>query len=207
MIRRGRARHAPPAGLVRGSESRNARAMDRLTPDQRGVLRGAAVALLLAAIIGVPFYQIVRPAWVGVPPADALGAQIAYALKWDILVLLWLAGCVRHVSSGRFNSPADIAGSAFGPPSSVIAIRRAVLQNSLEQTVLAVGAHLALAVVLRGDELVLVPTLVLLYLIGRIWFALGYSQGAPGRAGGMVLTAGPTFGALVLAGGLALCGR
>lgn len=182
-------------------------AMGRLTQDQRGVLRGGALAFLVAVIIGLPFYLIVRPDWVGVPPADALGAQIAYALKWDILVLLWLAGCVRHVSSGRFNSSADIAGSGFGPPSSAIAIRRAVLQNSLEQTVLAVGAHLALAVVLRRDELVLVPTLVLLYLIGRIWFALGYSQGAPGRAGGMVLTAAPTFGALVLAGGLALAGR
>ena len=65
----------------------------------------------------------------------------------------------------------------------------------------------ALLLLLYGVTAYAACNAVLLYLIGRIWFALGYSQGAPGRAGGMVLTAAPTFGALVLAGGLALAGR
>ena len=114
--------------------------------------------------------------------------------------------CIRQVSSGRFNSPSDIGGSAYSEPSPAIAVARAVLQNTLEQTVLAVGAYLALAVTLRGRELVLIPVLAVLYLAGRGWFAVGYSGGAPGRAGGMVLTAAPTIGALLLASWLAIAG-
>ena len=116
------------------------------------------------------------------------GERIAFALKAEILVFLWLAGCVRAVSSGRFRSPADLRGSAYAQPSPAIAVQAAVLQNSLEQTVLAVGAHLGLAAVLRGDELVLIPALVLLYLAGRVSFAAAYTRGAAARAFGMALT-------------------
>ena len=132
------------------------------------------------------------------------GERIAFALKADIAVFLWLAGCVRAVSSGRFNSPADIRGSAYAPPSPAIAVKVAVLQNSLEQTVLAVGAHLCLAAVVRGPELVLVPVLVLLYLVGRVCFVAGYPRGAAGRAFGMALTGVSTVAAFAIAIGVLL---
>lgn len=181
--------------------------MARLSPDQAGVVRWGALAVGLAVLVGIPSYLYLPASWVGATAFLGSADRLAYALKWDIVILLWLAGCVRQVSGGRFKSPADIEGSAFSAASPAIAVKRAVLQNSLEQTVLAVGAHLALAATLRGRELVAIPMLVALFLAGRVWFALGYRKGAPGRAGGMVLTAGPTFAALLLAGGLALGGR
>ena len=70
------------------------------------------------------------------------GERIAFALKADVFVFLWVAACVGAVSRGRFYSASDIAGAAFSPPSPAIAARSAVLQNSLEQAVLAFGAHL-----------------------------------------------------------------
>ena len=127
------------------------------------------------------------------------GERLAFTVKVDLLVFLWLAGCVRAVSAGRFSSPADIRGSAYGPPSPAIAVRAAVLQNSLEQTVLAVGAHMGLAATLRGDELVLIPALVLLYLTGRVSFAAAYARGAAARAFGMALTGVSTVAAFGIA--------
>lgn len=109
-----------------------------------------------------------------------------------MFVFLWVAACVGAVSHGRFYSASDIAGAGFSPPSPAIAVRAAVLQNSLERAVLAFGAHLALAAVLHGAELVLIQLLVALFLVGRVAFAAGYRKGAPGRAFGMAVTAAPT---------------
>ena len=74
-----------------------------------------------------------------------------------------------------------------------------MLQNSLEQTVLAVSAHLVLATVLRGEEMILLPVLVPLYLVGRGFFALGYAQGAAAPAFGMALTGASTIAAFGIA--------
>ncbi|WP_374344944.1 MAPEG family protein [Phenylobacterium sp.] len=181
--------------------------MKRFSPDQIGVLRNGAVGLAVALGVGVPIYLWMPASWLGIEVLADAGERIAFAARWDIPVLVWLAVCIRQVSGGRFKSPADIGGSALSEASPAIAISRAILQNSLEQTVLAIGAHFALAATLRGRELIVVPILVTLFLAGRVWFAVGYRGGAPGRAGGMVLTAAPTIVALLLAGGLALAGR
>lgn len=156
-----------------------------------------AVAITVAAVVA---------AWLWLPPS-LLGAaadlttadRFAYALRTDLLILLWLAGCVRVVASIRFRSEADRPGSACAAPSSRLAVPAAVLQNSLEQTVLAVGAHLVLATVLRGEEMILLPVLVALYLVGRVFFALGYARGAAARAFGMALTGASTIGAFGIA--------
>lgn len=178
-----------------------------MTPDQRGVVGGGTLGLAVALGLGGLGYAILPPALFGLTEGLDAGERLAFAMRWDVPVLLWLAGCVRQVSGGRFRSPKDIGGSAFGPPSAAIAVRRAVLQNSLEQAVLAIGAHLALAAVLRGRELTVIPVLVGLFLLGRIAFAAGYARGPAWRAPGMVLTAAPTFVALAVAGVLAATGR
>ncbi|MGX6571262.1 MAPEG family protein [Cupriavidus necator] len=98
-------------------------------------------------------------------------------------------------------------GSASGQPSPAIKVRMAVLQNSLEQTVLAVGAHLILATVLNGAELRLIPILVFLYLLGRATFAFGYSRPPIGRAFGMAVTGISTIVGYLFATALILAGR
>lgn len=168
--------------------------------EQRTIMVHSAIAVLLAAAILVAGFAWLPPERLGLTDAMDEGERIAAALKADLFILIWLAACVQAVARGRFYSPADRPGSAFAPPSPAIAVRSAVLQNSLEQTVLALGAHLTLAVLLRGSELVLIPLLVALYLVGRLAFAFRYAQGAAARAFGMALT-----GASILAGyGIAL---
>lgn len=178
-----------------------------LDSDQRGIVRQSALALVSAlAVLGAGWVWL-PPDLFGLGEAMPAGERIAFALKADLPLFVWLSLCVRAVSSGRFRSPADRLGSAFGPPSPAIAVPAAVLQNSLEQTVLAFGGTLALAAVLRGPELVLLPLLVLLFLLGRVSFALGYRKGAPGRAFGMALTAAPVMASYVLTPVLMAVGR
>lgn len=81
------------------------------------------------------------------------------------------------------------------------------MQNSLEQAVLASNAHLILATVLRDQELVLIPLLVLLFLIGRATFAIGYAKSPIARAFGMAVTGAPIGFAFVLAATLIVAGR
>jgi hypothetical protein len=171
----------------------------RYSTEQRAVLLNSAAAVAVCVAVLAAGYAWLPPKTFALVPAMEAGERIAFALKVDVLVFLWLAGCLRAVSAGRFHSAADIRGSAYAPPSPAIAVRAAVLQNSLEQTVLAVGAHLALAAVLRGDELVLIPLVVLLYLAGRVSFAARYAQGAGRRAFGMALTGVSTIAAYIIA--------
>lgn len=175
--------------------------------EQRSIVLQSALAVLMCAAVLGGGYRWLPTDLVGaaaqITPAD----RLAFALKWDLLIFLWLAGSVGAVSQKRFWTPADRHGSAYSEPSPAITVRVANLQNTLEQTVLASGAHLILATLLRDEELVLIPLLVLLFLVGRATFAIGYAKGPITRAFGMAITGASVGFALVLAAVLILAGR
>lgn len=153
------------------------------------VIRAAVATLVCIAVLGASALFLPR---VGAFPTD-LAERLAFALQADLFVFVWLLIGAQMVSSGRFHSAADNQGSAFAPPSSKIAVRVAFLQNTLEQAVMAAGAHLALASLTSGPALALIPAAVALFALGRITFLIGYPKGAGGRAFGMVATAFPTI--------------
>lgn len=175
--------------------------------EQRLILVWSAAAILLTVVVTVGAWLWLPPRWVGIGAEPALAERLAYALRVDLLIFLWLAGCIRVVASVRYRSDADRPGSAYAPPSPRLGVPAAVLQNSLEQTVLAVGGHLVLATTLRGAELVLLPALTALYLLGRATFALAYPKGAGARAFGMALTGASTLAAYGIALVLIFIGR
>lgn len=72
---------------------------------------------------------------------------------------------------------------------------------------LAFGAHLTLAALLRGNELVLIPLLIALFMVGRIAFAFGYAKRASGRAFGMALTGASVVASYGIVVGLIAAGR
>jgi len=175
-----------------------------LRAEQRKVRRAAFASLLFcAAMMGAGYW--ILPRLFQFP--TELAERLAFAVRADLFVLLWVLIAVRMVSRGRFNSPADIGGSAAGPPSPVIAVKAAFLQNTLEQAVLAAGVHLALASLIAGPLLSLIVVAVILFAVGRVTFFLGYPKGAGGRAFGMVTTVLPTLAGFVLAIVLMLAGQ
>ena len=175
--------------------------------EQRSIVLQSSLAVLLCAVVLGGGHWWLPPELVGVRTTMALADRLAFALKWDLLIFIWLAGSVRAVSNKRFWSPADRHGSAYSETSPALAVPRANLQNTLEQTVLAVGATLVLAAVLLDEEMVLIPLLILLFLFGRATFAVGYARNPIARAFGMAMTGAPIGFAYVLAAWLIVVGR
>ena len=69
---------------------------------------------------------------------------------------------------------------------------QSILQNTLEQAVLAVLVHLIWAVTMPGDWLPAIPAATTLFVVGRMLFWRGYERGAAARAMGFGLTFYPT---------------
>lgn len=169
--------------------------MQRLSADEMAdaerTIRRAGVLSLVILAVTAPLAWALLPALVDFP--RHLDQRLAFAAQASLPVQLCLLTAVAMVSTGRRFSPDDIGGSAAGPPGPRIAVQSAFLQNTLEQTVLAVGAYFAYAATLGGAALSLIPVAVVLFVAGRVLFYRGYRRGVTGRAFGMTLTMMPTL--------------
>lgn len=166
---------------------------DEFRAEQRRVAVGmasglaiTAVALMLAAL-WEPVDMPVRP----------VVERLQAALRMDLFVVGWLAAAIANVARLRFFSWDDIAGSRAGPGSTPVRDAGAILQNTLEQSVLAIPTHLAFATISDRPMTVLM-TLTALFCVGRAMFWIGYRHGAHGRALGFALTFYPTVAILGL---------
>lgn len=150
--------------------------------------RGGAGIVVCAIVLSSAYL------WLGarLPLPEALADRIGFAFRADAFVILWVLMAIQRVSTGRYNSPMDNRGSAYGPPSPALALKIA-FQNTLEQAFVAIGAHLALSAATGGAVLALIPASVLLFAVGRVAFLIGYPHGAGGRAFGIVLTMVPSY--------------
>lgn len=161
-----------------------------LSKEERAIRRGTAAALLITVAAFTAAFWFV-PDLVDLPTAlpDRLAfAALCWAVPGSVLVV-----AIMMVSTGRRFSPDDIGGQAAGPPSEKLAIKAAFLQNTLEQTVVAGIFYFALAGLVGGAWMALLPVSVALFVAGRILFFAGYERGAKGRAFGMALTMLPTL--------------
>lgn len=174
-----------------------------MSSQQRGVAAGMAAAMATAVLV--------------------LGAALAYGgaeagLDSEALRAKWLAGsvlapvimlaiCIARLAKHRFFTPADIDGSALTAGTDRARLLQALLQNTLEQGALAVPVYFAGSVFLAGDWFAVVPAAALLFMIGRLFFFIGYAGGAPSRAYGFALTFYPTLLVLVAMVGAAVSGH
>jgi hypothetical protein len=159
--------------------------------ERAGVLIGMAIALAVT---------VAAFDWAG--SARAPSPSAAPVLLWaatSSLTSLWLFLAVARLAAHRFLSPQDIAGAGLTTATPRARVLAALVQNTLEQTVLAVvtyGVWLALAGPARG---LLVVACAVLFGAGRLLFFLGYEHGAAARAVGFGLTFYPTVGLIALA--------
>jgi len=164
-----------------------------LTDKQKGVVRGVIPAAVLT-IVGLGGVSLLLP--VRVLPVDEPGARLAWALQWALLPVLALMISIARVGNHRFYTPEDIDGGGLTNATPQARILQAILQNTLEQTVLAVAAYMIWSIVMPYRWLWSIAIAALLFVAGRILFTRGYTRGAAGRAMGFGLTAYPTFGML-----------
>lgn len=168
-----------------------------LSKKQKGVLLGITLAvgiiLVLIAVLLITVsadYQV--DAYAGLNLPDRLGVAIRACTVPTFFLTLSIGRLAKH----RFFHAEDIDGGAMTQGSDQARLLQTLLQNTLEQTVLATLTYVAWASVMPGKWLVVVPLAALAFAIGRIAFFAGYRKGAPGRALGFALTFYPTLGML-----------
>ena len=105
--------------------------------------------------------------------------------------------CIARLAKHRFATPQDIHGSALTEGTERAKLLQALLQNTLEQTVLAVPVYFAAALVYPARFLPLVAAAAVLFVVGRILFFRGYASGAPSRAAGFRLNFYPSVALLI----------
>jgi hypothetical protein len=157
---------------------------------ERAIRRSLAMTLVALAC-AVAIARFVLPGLFDFP--EELPGRLAFAARASVFVLLCVAAGILLVSNARRFSPADIGGSAAGPPSERVAIYAAFLQNTLEQAVITIGLYFALATVVSGPWLSLIVVSVPFFVAGRVLFLRGYARGVEGRTLGMALTMLPTL--------------
>lgn len=167
-----------------------------LSDKQRGVVRGMAVGAVLtvAAIVGAAAWH---PR--ALLPDDNTIARVAFALQWSMLPGLCLIVSIGSLARHRFFTPQDIDGGGISSATEKARVLQAVLQNTLEQTVLAGLAYLVWVVTVPHEWLASVPAAAVLFVLGRLSFFRGYRRGAPARALGFAMTFYPSAVLLVAA--------
>ncbi|MFL6765688.1 MAG: MAPEG family protein [Sphingomicrobium sp.] len=160
--------------------------MNPFSRTQVGVALGMAFGLLVTTLAF---------AWPSLPiiPQDE-GARIGLWLAVSVSVATWLLIGIALLARYRFFNSADINGGAFGDGTGGARLLQALIQNSLEQVVLAIPAYGAWVWLAPEGRRGLVVICAALFSLGRLLFFLGYRFGAAARAPGFTLTFYPTVG-------------
>lgn len=156
-----------------------------LSDKQKGVARGlgGAIAATLAAY-GLALWL----AGDRLSAFDTLEGRLRLLAFSVLPLLVFFCISIGALARHRFFSAEDIDGSGLTVGTATAHQLQAVLQNTLEQTVLAAMAYLIFALMAPASWLILAPVGAGLFLVGRILFWRGYGTGAPGRAFGFALT-------------------
>jgi hypothetical protein len=161
---------------------------------QKGVARGMAFALAFAMGVFAIAYVLQWPNF---------SSQTSVALRLKLAALAALAPaavllvCIARLAKHRFFTPHDIHGGALTEGTERAKLLQALLQNTLEQAVLAIPVYLAAALIFPARFLPLVAAAAALFVIGRVQFFRGYASGAPSRAAGFGLTFYPSVAMLI----------
>ena len=118
--------------------------------------------------------------------------RIKFSFPWILLPPLCLLGAILNMVFFRLHSPSDIDAGLL-EPTKIARINQSIIQNTLEQTVLAIPIYILSTFFLPNNHLIRIPIASCLFFIGRISYMIGYSSGAPGRVVGFALTIIPTI--------------
>ena len=156
----------------------------------------AAFSLPAFVVVGVVLYQAKSLFGFVSLPADEPAARMIFCCAMSFFYR-----AARSLLA--FKSPRVAA--SMPTPLTARGSRRATLwksilrynQNTLEQLVLAAVTWLNLSLVVNRENLLLIPAMACLFVVGRLTFWMGYLIRPVARAFGMILTALPTIGSIL----------
>jgi len=161
-----------------------------LTKKQNGVLIGMAIGMAISLNV------VLVGAWYNpfsFGTASGLLTRLATAIEWSVLPALFLILSVGRLAKRRFFTTEDIdGGGGLSHDSKQALLLQTLLQNTLEQLLIAVLIYLAWAVMMPADWMSVVPLAAITFAIGRVLFFTGYKGGAASRSLGFALTFYPS---------------
>lgn len=157
---------------VRSDESPHARRTVLISVVAGTVLGWLLFALLLGLVIG--------------PRAAQTADRLSYAAAWLLPISLVLFLMTVATGLGRFFS--NQADPTLAADSRYVDISRRVLTNTVEQSLIFALAALAMAALTPAGQLGLLGALVILFVIARLAFWIGYLRQPLYRYAGMALT-------------------
>jgi hypothetical protein len=160
--------------------------MDAFRRKQIGVALGAAAGLMVTVAVFL---------W-PLPASPAPGPQerLTLFVAASALAGVWLLLAVARLARQRFFAAEDIDGAGLTQASARARLSQAVIQNTLEQVVLASLAYAAFLGLQPPQAAGRVALCAALFSVGRLLFFIGYRFGAAARALGFALTFYPTVG-------------
>lgn len=164
-----------------------------MDPKQLGVLKGMLFGLMCSIsliFVGINFNPFRYPFELN------LESRLKVAAKSCVPLAVIFAVSIGRLAKHRFFTPNDIDGSGLTQASAQAQILQSIIQNTLEQSLLASITYLVWAVLMPGHLLSVVPLASIAFMIGRILFIIGYGYGAPARALGFTLSFYVTNGML-----------
>ena len=123
-----------------------------------------------------------------VPTSTDLAVRLSYTLRCTLPLFITLLFAVYAVSFHRFINR-KVVGNPLVGNDHLIQVDKNYLQNTLEQTVIAVGILLVATTYFNEPDLMkIVPIFVLAFIIGRILFRIGYGISPYYRSLGITIT-------------------
>lgn len=159
-----------------------------LSIKQRAVLKGM--------IVGILFTIAIVTLGVSINPFDYKDTistidKLSVAVVSGVIPIIFLGISIARMARHRFYTPDDIDGVVSSDTERAIELQT-LLQNTLEQALLAIVVYCAWSIVMPAIWLSVVPIAAIFFGIGRIMFFAGYNSGAPSRSIGFTLTFYPS---------------
>jgi MAPEG family len=159
-----------------------------MTKSQNGVVFGIVAGAIIALTC-----TFIAVFWTGIPVAPSEPTEIiGLWLMLSVIVVFWLFVCIARMAQHRFFSVEDIDAGARPNTSDRARILQSILQNTLEQSLLAIVTYGAWLFLGPAAWRMLPLLCAGFFSLGRIFFIVGYSSGAPYRATGFALTFYPS---------------
>lgn len=155
--------------------------------DRRKILRQIFRALVTIAVICAIGYYIFPTTS---NQFKTVGDKLAYTLRWQCFSLSTLLFGIIVVANKRFFTRA--IDPLKGGADDMLIVESRYLQNTLEQLVVSVTGQLILSTYLTDNLTRVIPILVVLFVIGRVLFWIGYHHGALNRGWGFAMTFHPS---------------
>ena len=159
--------------------------------DQKKVAIGAGSGVISMLVLVYALYLLL-PAVSGM---NTVLERVIFTLQLNVIAALPLFVSIAAVGNGRFLSKAiDPLRHA---EDRAVEINGRVADNTLQQNFIFLAGTLALSTFLTSDTIKLIPALVIVYVLARIVFWIGYRIDPLYRAPGMAATSYMNLGILL----------